>query len=380
MHHEKELGVPTVMKCEELKNGAYENLYPLKFYPVYKDYIWGGRNLEKLGRDLPAGKVAESWEISAHHDGMSVTANGILQGCTLEDLVLRMGESLVGTESHKKYGDQFPLLLKLIDANDWLSVQVHPDDSYAAVHENGPGKTEAWFVLDAQPDAKIIIGLNREITREQLAAVINEGRLGEVLQYRDVRKGDMIYLPAGTIHAAGKGILLAEVQQCSNTTYRLHDYDRKNPDGTSRPLHIEKALDAIDYGRVRENRFAEGLRTCPEPGLTVEYLVADPHFCIQRITVEGDALFQTGGRSFHALVFLSGHGELAWKGGTLPVKACESVLIPAGLEQYRIRGQVSLLKSFIGNLQDDIIKPLTECGFTLEEIRNRVAGLDDAAG
>lgn len=365
--------------CEVLQNMQKNvSLYPLKFRPLYKDYIWGGRNLEKLGKKLPGGKVAESWEIAAHRDGMSVTANGPFRGRTLEELVFSLGESLTGTISHKKYKNRFPLLVKFFDANDWLSVQVHPDDVYAAVHENDSGKTEAWVVIDALPDSMIIYGFNRKMDRKELAEVIREGRLKEVLGYRRVRKGDVVYIPAGTIHAAGSGILMAEIQQSSNVTYRLYDFDRKNPDGTSRPLHIKKALDVINFGRTPVNSFMGGIRTCPSPGLAVEYLVADPHFCIQRVTIEKEAGFTADGRSFHALVAISGLGELEWDGGSLPVKAGESVLVPASLGDYRIRGRITMLKSFIGDLCRDIICPLEEQGFSPQEIKSKVAGLSNA--
>lgn len=350
-------------------------LYPLKFRPLYKDYIWGGRKLEMFGKKLPEGKVAESWEISTHPDGMSVIANGVFEGNTLCDLIREHAEPFVGTDCYRRHKNRFPLLLKLIDAHDWLSVQVHPDDSYAAVHEGDAGKSEAWLILYAEPDAMIIYGLNREMDKRELENIIREKNLRQVLRYYHVRKGDVIYIPAGTIHAAGKGILIAEIQQNSNTTYRLYDYDRKSPDGTARPLHIQKALDVIDFGRVRENGFVNGLRVRPKPGLDVEYLIADPHFCIQRLTIEAEARFMPDGRSFHALIILSGSGKIFWREGMLPVRAGEAMLIPAKLSWYGIRGHVSLLRAFVGDPDEDMIKPLMRSGYSLEEIQNKVAGI-----
>lgn len=382
-----ESGVSLIMYREQSENGISANkkvlqgipqndvpLYPIKFRPLFKNYIWGGRNLERLGKELPEGRVAESWEISTHPDGMGIIANGPFQGHTLQELIRAHPVAIVGTASYQAYGEHFPLLLKLIDANDWLSVQVHPDDRYAALHERDTGKTEAWVVLEAEPDATIIHGLNRDISREELKAYLQEGRLNQILKYRPVRKGDVVYIPAGTIHAAGRGLLLAEVQQNSNATYRLYDYDRKNPDGTSRPLHIEKALDAIDYGRVRQDGFVDGLKVCPEPGLCVEYLIADPHFFIQRLTVTSEAARIADGRSFHALIILSGQGQLSWKGGTLPFRTGESILIPAELGSYRIQGHAAILKSFVGDLTRDVLEPLAEAGYSPEAIREKVAG------
>lgn len=350
-------------------------LYPLKFRPLYKDYIWGGRNLEKLGKVLPEKKVAESWEISAHHDGISIVANGCFEGRTLEDLISEYGGAFVGSLSLQKYEKRFPLLLKLIDANDWLSVQVHPGDDYAKIHENDAGKTEIWLVLDAEPDARIIYGLKKILDRERFSSVMKEGRLGEILQYMQVKKGDMIYIPAGTVHAAGRGILIAEVQQNSNATYRLYDYDRKNPDGTSRPLHIDKALDTIDFAHSTGIGRADGLETKPEAGLSIRYMIADPHFCAQILNIDGTAEFTADGRSFHTLILTSGEAELSWNGGSFRVKVGESLLIPAEMGQYRIIGSVAILKSFIGDIGRDVFAPLKKAGYTEEEIRAGVAGL-----
>jgi mannose-6-phosphate isomerase len=381
----KKVGISPHMYRKQLKDGTCHGtngrqaegsiFYPVKFRPLYKDYIWGGRNLERLGKILPEGKVAESWEISAHHDGMNIVSNGCFGGSTLEDLILEHGADFVGSLSWNMYKKRFPLLLKLIDANEWLSVQVHPDDDYSAAHENDAGKTEIWFVLEAEPDARIIYGLKEPLDREGFSRAIGEGRIEECLRYVNVRKGDMIYIPAGTIHAAGKGILIAEIQQSSNATYRLYDYDRKNPDGTSRPLHIEKALDSIDFSRVTGTGFVDGLATEPAAGLRVRYMVADPHFCVQILEIDGSAAFPTGGRSFHALIITSGGGEISWGGGTIPVKSGESILIPAGIGRYSINGSVTVLKSFIGELGEDIVRPLREAGYSEDEIRSRIAGL-----
>lgn len=381
----KKVGVSPHMFKKLLKDGTTNDnkgessgirtLYPLKFRPLYKDYIWGGRNLEKLGKILPEKKVAESWEISAHHDGMNIVSNGSFEGSTLEDLILEHGEMVLGSLSRQKYKKRFPLLLKLIDANDWLSVQVHPDDDYALVHENDSGKTEIWLVLDAEPDARIIYGFNQNLTREQFSKIMNERKLSETLRYVQVRKGDMIYIPAGTVHAAGKGILIAEIQQNSNATYRLYDYDRKNPDGTSRTLHVDKALDTINFARATGTGRVDGLEIIPEASLKVRFMIADSHFCAQILDIDGNAEFNVDGKSFHALIFTSGQAELSWDGGSFQVKAGESVLIPAGMRQYRINGTVTVLKSFIGDIEWDIIKPLKDAGYTEEEIRSKVGGL-----
>lgn len=212
-------------------------LYPFQFIPVYKDYIWGGRNLERLGKELPEGKVAESWELSCHPDGMSVVKNGTLRGRTLQGLIDEYGSKITGDYRTKT----FPLLVKLIDAADKLSVQVHPDDNFALAHEGEFGKNEFWYVLDAKPDAYLIYDFKPSITRSDFEKAVCEDRVGDCLQIVPVRAGDFLNIPAGLIHSIGEGILLAEIQQSSNTTYRIFDYNRTDAKGTKRPLHLEKA-------------------------------------------------------------------------------------------------------------------------------------------
>ena len=229
-------------------------LYPLKFKPLYKDYIWGGRNLEALGKTLPAtGIVAESWEVSCHKNGSSIIANGEYGGTTLPELLEQLGRTLVGSSLSQKDVDKFPLLIKFIDAENNLSVQVHPDDVYAYKNENGEyGKNEMWFIISAKPGAKLVYDVIPGTTREKFADAVSENRIESLLKKVEVFAGDVINIPAGLVHAIGKGILLAEVQQNSDTTYRVYDYGR-----TGRPLHIAKALDVIDFNSAgRREKYA----------------------------------------------------------------------------------------------------------------------------
>ncbi len=349
-------------------------VYPLTFKPLYKDYLWGGRSLERLGKALPNSDVAESWEISAHHDGMNIVASGEYAGRTLEDLAHELGELLLGSQSYQHYQNLFPLLLKLIDANEWLSVQVHPDDNYARIHESDLGKTEMWYVIEAQPGAHILYGLTHAMTREEFKDILDKGRINEVLRSVPVQAGDVIYIPAGTIHAAGKGILIAEVQQNSNATYRLYDYDRKNPDGTSRPLHLNKALDTIDFENVLRQGKCEGF-TYDKDGLSVRVIIADPHFCAEVIDVKTEASLIADGRSFMAYTFLSGSAVLQWDSGSMDVKAGQSLLIPASLGHYTIKGSAKALRAYIGDLERDIILPLSKKGYTKDQMFSSIGGL-----
>lgn len=228
-------------------------LYPLVFKPVLQDYLWGGRRLEQYGRKLPEGKqIAESWEIAAHDDGMTEVENGIFAGKTLQSVLDLLGKDLVGTRNDWALEmGKFPLLVKLLDANKKLSVQVHPGDAYARMHENGElGKTEMWVVLDATPEAAIIYGLAQEVTRERLQKAINSGNVEDILNEVPIRRGDHICVPAGTVHAILGGAVIAEIQQNSNVTYRLFDWNRTDDTGKSRELHVDKALDVINYEQV----------------------------------------------------------------------------------------------------------------------------------
>ena len=231
---------------------ALSALYPLTFHPVFKDYPWGGRNLETiLGRQLPAGIVAESWEIAAHPNGSSVVANGPLAGTELAAVMAAWGEKLVGRRNADALArSRFPLLIKLLDANRWLSVQVHPDDTYALTHEGEWGKTEMWVVLHAEPGAELIYGFDRPVDKTVFAQAIQQGEIDPWLHRVPVRVGDVIFVPTGAIHALGPGIIIAEIQQNSDTTYRVYDW------GRPRPIHVQQALDVLDFNLVQPDLFA----------------------------------------------------------------------------------------------------------------------------
>ena len=224
-------------------------LYPLTFTPQFRDYLWGGRTLEQFGRQLPPGIVAESWEISGHPSSPTAVDAGAYRGRLLTDLVVELGRDLVGRRSQDALArGKFPLLVKLLDARQDLSVQVHPDDEYALAHEGGElGKTEMWYVLRAEPGARLIYGLRRGVTPGQVADALRRGEVEAVFAYLPVRAGDAIFVPAGTVHALMAGLVVVEIQQNSDTTYRIFDWGRRGPDGQPRALHIDKALDVIDF-------------------------------------------------------------------------------------------------------------------------------------
>lgn len=323
-------------------------LYPLKFIPVYKDYLWGGRNLEKLGRKLPEGRIAESWEVSAHPDGVSVIANGEAAGITLPEYIEKMGREVLGKTTQAEHIHHFPLLIKLIDANQQLSVQVHPDDAYARSHEaESYGKSELWYIISAKPGARIIYHLKPGVTREHLAQAIQEGCLESCLNSQEVHTGDVINIPAGTLHGLGSGIVLAEIQQNSNATYRVYDYDRRDANGNKRPLHIEKALEVIDFSAAPHQLSPGMTRVTDTPHQVIDRLAETPQFTVEKYRVDGLSNEIMDGSRFYIYTFFEGEGSIRYNGGTLSIHSPESILIPAMLGEYIVEGHLTALRSFI---------------------------------
>ncbi len=308
-------------------------LYPLTFEPVFKDYPWGGRNLEtRLGRTIPDGIVAESWEIAAHPNGSSPINNGALAGKTLSEAMALWGNKLVGSNSADALElGKFPLLIKLLDANRWLSVQVHPDDDYGLANEGDLGKTEMWVVLHAEPGAEIIYGFKPGVTREQYAQEIREGDAEKSLHRLAVKDGDVVFVPAGSIHALGPGVIVAEIQQNSDTTYRIYDW------GRPRPIHVEQALAVLDFALV-----APGATTpqviLDEEGLHVERLASCPYFETERVTLPSDSAFYglCDGTTFEIWGVLEGEATLEWEGEPITLSAINWVLLPADLGEYQL--------------------------------------------
>ncbi len=350
-------------------------LYPLKFKPLYKDYVWGGRNLEALGKILPeTGIVAESWEVSCHKNGSSIVANGEYAGKSLPELVEQLGRKLVGHSLLQKDVDKFPLLVKFIDAENSLSVQVHPDDAYAFEKENGEyGKNEMWYIISAKPGSTLVYDVKPGITREAFAAAVAEGRTEECLKTIEVFAGDVINIPAGLVHAIGKGIVLAEIQQNSDTTYRVYDYGR-----VGRPLHIEKALEVIDFNPDGRREKYTGLELkAGEDGIR-RTVIANRYFCTEIYQIAGSVQEIADGSKFCIYTFTSGQGSISWNGGELPVCAGESVLIPAEMGGYTLSGTFTALKAYIPNLNTDILMPLQDAGYSREQIFLEIGGLQAA--
>ncbi|WP_010272507.1 type I phosphomannose isomerase catalytic subunit [Paenibacillus senegalensis] len=318
-------------------------LYPLKFQPELKERVWGGRSLERFGLQLPAGPIGEGWMIGDHPHGTTTVKNGAYSGLKLSELRQKLGAALLGDKGAASKNGQFPLLVKLLDCEDDLSVQVHPHDDYKGLPEGELGKTEMWYILDAKPGAKIIYGLKPGIDRDQLKQAINEGRIMDCLQEVPVQAGDSFYIPAGTVHALGSGVLVAEVQQNSDTVYRLYDYNRPGLDGKPRELHIKESLEVIAYDGTGATRMTTEISK-PHEWLKLAH---SPYFIVEKGVLDGSWALATSSDSFVILIVGEGQGSIHWGGESLPLNAGECLLLPAQLGAYRLEGKATLLRSYL---------------------------------
>ncbi|WP_256760754.1 type I phosphomannose isomerase catalytic subunit [Cohnella sp. WQ 127256] len=317
--------------------------YPLHFKPEFKERVWGGRALEKFGFDVPAGVIGEGWMIADHPNGVSHVTNGTLAGKGLDEIRELVGESWFGTKGYNSSNGRFPLLIKLLDCNDDLSIQVHPNDHYAGLPKGEIGKTEMWYVLDAKPDAKIIYGLKPGVDRTEMAKAIEEGRIMDSLQEVSVKAGDTFYIPAGTVHALCAGVVVAEIQQNSDTTYRLYDYNRPGLDGKPRELHIEDSLNVTAY----ENSGAARMDTAgAKPGEWLT-LASSPYFKTDKGVVNGQWTLSTSADSFIIVIVCDGSGSISWESGLVDAKAGDCFLLPANLGSYTLDGSMTVLRSMI---------------------------------
>jgi mannose-6-phosphate isomerase len=312
-------------------------LYPLKFKPIFKDKIWGGRKIkEQLGLDYgPLPNCGEVWLLSGLWDEQSQVVNGDFEGDEINDLVETFMSDLVGESVFDKYGEQFPLLLKIIDANDWLSVQVHPDDELAEKRGIGNGKTEMWYVMHADKDAELVMGFNREMTRMDYVKVMKNNTLREVLNYEKVEAGDVFFIPAGRVHALGPDIMVAEIQQTSDTTYRIYDWDRINEAGMSRKLHIPQSVEAIDFNIPDQYKIE-----VPDVMNKTVPVVDCQYFVTNLLQLQGEMEKDYSNLdSFVILLCTEGFFSLVWENGAVFVKQGECVLIPNTIKKVSIRAE-----------------------------------------
>jgi len=305
----------------------------LFLHPVFQERIWGGRALEgKFGYEIPDGNIGECWGISAHPNGESIVKNGVYAGKKLSELWQEKSE-IFGEQS----SEVFPLLVKVLDANADLSVQVHPDDVYARIHERGElGKTECWYVLDCDEGAEIIFG-HHAATKAEAARMIENDQWDQFLRREFVKKGDFFYVPAGTIHALCKGTLILEVQQSSDTTYRLYDYHRLDDAGSPRELHIEKSLAVSTIPHVSVN--PDRVTTVDDVDLTVTELVSNEFFTVSKYDVHGKTIHQFKKPAYALVSIIEKEGMLAG----YPVKKGDHLLVPAGVTEVELDGDFEMI-------------------------------------
>lgn len=315
----------------------------LKLIPSGKDYLWGGTRLkEEFGKKIALTPLAETWECSVHPDGPSVVANGEYKGMTLTE-VLRQQPEYLGS---KVQNGEMPVLVKFIDAKQDLSVQVHPNDEYAQKYERQNGKTEMWYVLDAEEGASLIYGFKHRMTADILKNAVETGTLDKHLQKVKVRKGDVYFVPAGTVHGIGKGILIAEIQENSNVTYRIYDYNRVDANGHKRELHFDKAVQVMNMNITPDvNQSPRMVRFFP--GGSRELLCRCKYFETERLQVKKGLSFSVRGESFQILMCLNGYGEVQTMDyEQKPLRFCkgETLFLPAGIGRCLIVGDTTVLK------------------------------------
>ncbi len=324
------------------------SLYPMKFVPICKDKIWGGQKLsELLNKDfshLP--NCGETWEISGVRDEVSVVANGFLKDNTIEELLeVYMGD-LVGDKVYDQFGFEFPLLIKFIDANDNLSIQVHPNDELALERHDAFGKTEMWYVIQADPGAKLISGFNRAIDKEAYLDYFKKGQLEDILNFEEVKAGDVFFMPAGRVHAIGKGIVVAEIQQTSDVTYRIYDFNRVDENGKARELHTDLAVDAIDYQFEKNYRTEyKEVDNVPVQLVKCQYFTTD----ILNLSQPLERDF-SGFDTFVIYICLEGECTITWEGKGLEFKKGDTILVPAIIDIFELSpviGNVKLLEVYI---------------------------------
>lgn len=319
-------------------------MYPMKMIPVYKDYLWGGQKLNKyFNKNSVYDKTAESWELSCCDDGLSIVDNGIYQGQTLKN-VLSIHHSFIGTEANNL--NKFPLLIKLIDACDKLSIQVHPSDELADKNKGQQGKAEMWYILDCEKDAFLYMGFREDISKNALKDLILSGNICNYLNKIYVKPGDVYFIPPGTVHAIGAGILIAEIQQNSNTTFRIFDYDRVDINGKKRQLHIDEAIRVCDTNKYLYSD-QRSITIDKQLAYEIKNLVECEYFTVLECNVKTKIELCSDRESFQALLFIDGNGVISYDHENYEFQKGDCYFIPAGVEGYQILGNCRCLMSEI---------------------------------
>lgn len=314
-------------------------MYPIKFENIYYEKVWGGRDLELFRNNLPKGNIGESWDVACHKNGTSIISNGEFKGMKLDELIKKEGTSIIGTKMPK---ESFPLLIKFINAKESLSIQVHPDDRYENDLEEGTGKTEAWYVVEAFKGANLVVGTQKGCTKEQFKKAIANGELELYINKIYVKKGEVYFIKSGLIHAIGEGVILVEVQQNSDITYRVYDYNR------GRELHVDKALDVIDLNL--KGTVSRGLKVENE-GFYKTYFCVCKYFSLELYDIKSEVKEESDSERFYIFTCVEGEGEIVYTNGIEVIKKGDSILIPAVLGEYTLKGEMKLLKSYVPQVE-----------------------------
>ncbi|WP_367773776.1 type I phosphomannose isomerase catalytic subunit [Flavobacterium sp. WC2421] len=317
-------------------------VYPLQFDPILKDRIWGGEKLKTiLNKPIESKITGESWELSTVEGDVSVIANGEFKGKSLTEVIEELPNEILGTEVHKRFGKQFPLLFKYLDAREDLSIQVHPNDELAKKRHNSFGKTEMWYIMQADPDSRIIVGFKEKSNANEYLEHLKNKTLLSILDDVEVKEGDVFFLETGTVHAIGAGLVVAEIQQTSDITYRIYDFDRVDAQGNTRELHIDLALEAINYDKV------EAYRSYKKDENVSNTIVNCPYFTTNFIPLEDTVNVSKTGNSFTVYMCVDGEFELEYDMNIYTYKKGDTVLIPAAMDYYVITGKASILEIYI---------------------------------
>lgn len=348
-----------------------DHLGPIRFAEHYFERIWGGRRLESdLGKTIPPNvPIGEAWLISDHPSAESVVSEGPHAGKTLRQLLDADAVAILGSRAQLTVHGRFPLLLKILDAADWLSVQVHPDDECAArLGEPDVGKTEMWHILQAEPNSELICGLDPSVDPDAFIAAARDGRLDATLPRFPVAPGDAVFVRAGTVHAIGGGILLAEIQQNSDLTYRIYDWNRVDPSGKGRELHLEKSRAAIHFGSAHGGKQTPLDLADDSGAVRREMLAACQYFAAERVQCKDSWRRDTGRTSFHILLCINGSAKVVAGSGTVHLSKGQACLIPGTLPEFTLEGSHTVLDYYVPDLVRDVERPLDTSGHSRDAI------------
>ena len=317
-------------------------LYPLQFEPILKERIWGGTKLKtELNKPITSDITGESWEISTVENDVSIVANGSLKGKSLNDLLNEFPKEVLGTKVYADFGKQFPLLFKYLDAREDLSIQLHPNDELAKKRHNSFGKTEMWYVMQADTNARLIVGFKEKSSPEEYLKHIYDKTIVDILDTKKVKQGDVFFLKTGTIHAIGAGIVIAEIQQTSDITYRIYDFDRVDANGNKRELHVDLSLQAINYETIEAQKFYSKVENVSNEVINCQY------FTTNFIPLDGNSKIQKNATSFTVYMCVDGNFQLIIDNETYTYKKGNTVLIPASLTDFQLSGKASILEIYI---------------------------------